>query len=70
MVGFGPSWIHAKSNGVKTNAVAGVFALDFMYWPSARRKIGWYVEPTYEYTFGHVHERSIGISAGLLIAIR
>jgi hypothetical protein len=69
MVGIGPSWIHIKNTGLTTNAVAGVFVLDFMYWPSARRRFGWYLEPSYEYTFGRAHERSIGISAGLLIAI-
>lgn len=69
MVGVGPSWIRTKKNGITTNAVAGVFVLDFMYWPSVRRQFGWYIEPSYEYTFGRAHEQSIGISAGLLIAI-
>jgi hypothetical protein len=70
MVGVGPSWIRTRQNGATVTAVAGVFVVDFMYWPSTRRRFGWYVEPTYEYTWGRRHESSIGISAGLLIAIQ
>jgi hypothetical protein len=35
-----------------------------------RHKFGWYLEPAYDYDLEHAHEQSIGISAGLLIAIR
>ncbi len=71
MAGAGPEWIHARESGVTTNSIAGEAVLDFMFWPrSWKHKFGWYLEPAYEYNFGKGHERSIGISFGLLFAIR
>jgi hypothetical protein len=71
MAGIGPEWIHTRESGAKTNSVAAEAVLDFMFWPGLwKHKFGWYVEPGYEYNFGRGHERSIGISFGLLIAIR
>ena len=69
MFGIGPEWIHTRESGVTTNAIGGEVVLDFMFWPAARHKFGWYLEPGYDYSFGRGHERSIGISGGLLIAI-
>jgi hypothetical protein len=69
MAGVGPEWVHASENHVTTNAVAGEAALDFMFWPSKKHKYGWYLEPAYDYSFGHGHEQSMGVSGGLLIAI-
>lgn len=69
MFGLGPEWVHVRQFGVTANSVAGEVALDFMFWPSARHKFGWFLEPGYEYDFGQGHERSLGMSAGLLIAI-
>jgi hypothetical protein len=43
--------------------------LDFMFWPSRKRKFGSYLEPGYEYSSGRGHEGSIGMAVGLLIAI-
>jgi len=70
MLGVGPEWLHATKYGVTTNSVSGEAVLDFMFWPSAKHRFGWYVEPSYEYNFGRGHEQSVGISGGLLIAIR
>jgi hypothetical protein len=71
MAGIGPEWLHTRESGTTTNSVAGEAVLDFMFWPRLwKHKFGWYVEPGYEYNFGRGHERSIGISFGLLIAIR
>ena len=71
MAGIGPAWIHTRESGTTTNSVAGEAVLDFMFWPRRwKHKFGWYVEPGYEYNFGRGHERSIGVSCGLLIAIR
>jgi hypothetical protein len=70
MIGVGPAWVHTRQFGIRKNSLAGEFAPDFMYWPGAKHRLGWFVEPAYEYTFGHEHERSIGVSWGLLIAIR
>lgn len=69
MAGIGPEWVHTTQFGVTTNSVAGEAALDFMFWPGAKHKFGWFLEPAYEYDFGHGHQSSIGMSAGLLIAI-
>lgn len=64
MVGIGPEWVHTRRFGIRQNSFAGEFALDFMYWPGSTRRLGWFIEPAYEYTFGHEHERSIGVSWG------
>jgi hypothetical protein len=65
MFGVGPEWIHTRG----TNSIGGEVALDFMFWPSARRRFGWYLEPAYEHDFGRGHEKSISVSGGLLITI-
>ena len=70
MAGIGPEWIHSRAFGVTTNSIAGEAVLDFMFWPSGKHRFGWYVEPGFEYKFGRDHERSFGISGGLLIGIR
>lgn len=69
MFGVGPEWVHMRQNGVATNSLAGEAALDFMFWPSPKRRFGWYLEPAYEYNSARGHERSVGMSFGLLIAI-
>ena len=70
MFGVGPEWVHTRQYGRTTNSIAGEAVLDFMFWPSGKHRFGWFLEPGYEYNFGRGHERSIGISGGLLIAIR
>ena len=52
MAGFGPEWIHMRQHGITTNEFAGEAVLDFMFWPSAKRRFGWYFEPSYDYSFG------------------
>lgn len=69
MFGVGPEWIHTKAYDVMTNSLGGEVALDFMFWPSSKHRLGWFLEPSYDYSFARGHERSIGISGGLLIAI-
>jgi hypothetical protein len=69
MFGVGPEWIHRRANGVAANSVGGEVALDFMFWPSAKHRFGWYLEPTYDYDFGRGHEQTVAITGGLLIAI-
>ena len=68
MFGIGPEWIRTRQSGVTSNSLGGEAVLDFMFWPSAKHKFGWYLEPGFDYSFGPGHERSIGISGGLLIA--
>jgi hypothetical protein len=48
--------------------IASEIALELMVWPSADRKFGWFVEPTYSYSFSRGHEQSIGVTTGLAIA--
>jgi len=69
MFGLGLAWNHQNSYGTISNTGSGEVALDFMFWPLAKHRFGWYLEPAYEYGFSQGHEQSIGMSAGLLIAI-
>jgi hypothetical protein len=69
MLGVGPEWIHTRTYGLIMNAVGGEVVLDFMFWPSSKHRFGWFLEPGYGYSFARGHERSIGVSGGLLIAI-
>lgn len=69
MAGIGPEWIHTHSGGVSSNAIGGEAMLDFMFWPVRKHRFGWYLEPSYDYSFGAGHEQSAGVSGGLLIAI-
>ena len=69
MFGLGPVWVHTSQPGAAKNSLAGEVALDFMFWPSRKRRFGWYLEPGYDYNFGPGHMKSAGISGGLLIAI-
>ena len=70
MFGVGPAWVHSREYTVTSNSISAEVVLDFMFWPSRKRRFGWYVEPGYEYNFGAAREQSAGISGGLLIAIR
>jgi hypothetical protein len=69
MFGVGPEWVHLKQHGTVNNSIAGEVAGDFMFWPNGKHRFGWYLEPAYDYSFGKGHEKSIGLSAGLLIGI-
>ena len=69
MPGLGAARVHTRQNGTTANSFAGEVVLDFMFWPSGKHRFGWFLEPGYEYNFGRGHERSVGISGGLLIAI-
>jgi hypothetical protein len=70
MVGLGPEWVHIRQYGLTTNSAAVEGVLDFMFWPTGKHRFGWYLEPSYDYTFAPGHEQSLGITGGLLIAIR
>lgn len=69
MAGVGPSWSH----GVRGDDAGDRFGIeaagDFMIWPWEGRKIGWYVEPSYGYSFARNHEQTFGLSAGMIIPI-
>jgi len=70
MIGAGPEWAHTMKGGNSTDSIGTEGALDFMFWPWAKRRFGWYLEPSYGYDFGSGHQQSMSLSAGLLIAIR
>ena len=69
MAGVGPEWIHTKELGRTTDSPGFEAAADFMFWPFAKHRFGFYLEPAYDYSFGRGHEQSLGISGGLLIGI-
>lgn len=70
MLGVGAEWIHLTQNRKRTNSIAGEIVADFMFWPTSKHKIGWYLEPGYAYSFASGHQKSIGMSGGLLIGLR
>jgi hypothetical protein len=69
MAGVGPAWSHSSENGISSNTVSIEVVLDVMFWPSEKHRFGWFIEPAYEQNFGSTHERSIGLSTGLLIGL-
>jgi hypothetical protein len=69
MLGVGPEWIHTNAYSKKMNSAGIEVAPDLMFWPSKKRRFGWYLEPSYDYKFGPGHEHSLGVSGGLLISI-
>ena len=70
MLGVGPQWVYFKQNGRSSNTLTGEVAGDFMFWPTGRHHFGWYLEPAYDYSFAAGHQKSIGMSAGLLIGLK
>ena len=70
MLGVGPEWVHLRQNATTSNSISGELAGDFMFWPARRRRFGWFLEPSYDYAFAGGHQQSIGMSGGLLIAIK
>jgi hypothetical protein len=53
MFGVGPEWIHTRAYGVTTNSLAAEVVWDFMFWPSPKRRFGWFLEPSYDYSIAH-----------------
>jgi hypothetical protein len=43
--------------------------LDFQFRQLPERKFGWFVEPSYGYSFGREHKQSLGVTVGVLFAI-
>jgi hypothetical protein len=65
MVGVGPQWTFSREG----TQIGAEFALDFMFWPTADRKFGWFLEPAYSYSFSGGHEQSLSTTVGLLVPI-
>ena len=68
--GIGPVWLHTSGGGRTTDTVGAEAVADFMFWPTPDRKFGWFLEPSYTYSFSYGHEGSFGVSAGLLIPFK
>jgi hypothetical protein len=66
--GIGPVWIHTPG-GATTDGIGAEAVADFMFWSTRERTYGWFLEPSYTYSFSSGHEQSLGVSVGLLIAI-
>lgn len=69
MIGVGPGWSHLTKNGKTSDVFSGEVAGDFMFWPTGRHHFGWFLEPAYEYNFAAGHQKSIALTAGLLIGL-
>jgi len=65
MIGAGPDVVRKFDAGEHSTSLGVEAVLDFMFWPA--NNIGWYLEPSYGYLFERGAERSLGISAGLLV---
>jgi hypothetical protein len=70
MPGIGPAWFYKTGHGESSSSIGAVALVDFQIWPSAERKLGLFIEPSYSYDFGREHEQSLGITMGVLIPIR
>jgi hypothetical protein len=70
MPGLGPAWFYKTGQGETGSSIGAVALVDFQIWPSAERKLGWFIEPSYGYDFGREHEQSLGVTVGILIPLR
>jgi hypothetical protein len=70
MIGVGPEWVRVRQDGKTISSVAGEVAADLMFWPGYRHRVGWFFEPVFDYSFAGGHAKTVGMSAGLVIAIR
>ncbi len=69
-VGGGPAWMHATGGGKTADTLGGEAVVEFQFWPWPNRNYGLYLEPSYGYDFGSGHAQSVGVTVGLLVAIR
>jgi hypothetical protein len=68
MIGAGPQVSYATFGG--GTKIAAEIQFEWMIWPSPDRRLGWFIAPTYSYSFSRGHEQSIGFATGLIIPIR
>jgi hypothetical protein len=68
--GVGPVWIHTLGGGRTSDAIGLEALADFMFWPTPDRKYGWFLEPSYTYSFAGGRGQSFGVGVGLLIPFK
>jgi hypothetical protein len=66
-VGLGPTWTHSNDPAGPSAAFGAEFVVEYLIWPT--RHVGFYVAPSYGYSFDATHTRSAGVAAGLAFAI-
>ena len=64
MIGVGPAWSFSREGTKITGEVRSILCSG-----RSDRKFGWFLEPSYSYSFSVGDEQSLGVSAGLLIPI-
>jgi hypothetical protein len=68
MAGVGPELSWQLTRGSSARSLATECALDLMVWPT--KNVGWYVEPTYNFTsFRAASGRSLALATGLIIGL-
>jgi hypothetical protein len=61
MFGVGPEW------DPPTHSIGTVAVADFMFWITPQ--YGWFLEPSYSYSFNREHDKSLAVNVGLMIAL-
>lgn len=69
-IGVGPEWVHATGEGKAQDSAAAELQLEWMVWPWVTHRVGFFIEPSYDYAFSRGHEQSLAVSMGLLIPLR
>ena len=67
MPGIGPTWTHTAEDGAVSRVWGATAVVDLFYWPT--RKAGWYLAPSYGYTFGSTRQKSVALSFGVFFAV-
>jgi hypothetical protein len=65
MAGLGPELVTVTAGPEKGTYAGGELALDFMVWPW--RRLGFWIEPTYDLVFRDGLEHSLGSTAGVMV---
>ena len=66
-IGIGPTWTHSSDPASRAASYGAEAVIDYLFWPT--KHIGVFVAPSYGYSFDATHSRSVGITAGIALAI-